>query len=196
MRRQSSRRSVLAFIALALYWAGVPAAQAAPDATVLELLRQGGKLILIRHAATEPGIGDPPGFRLDDCSTQRNLSEQGRAASRRFGEQLRQAGIAVSQLRSSAWCRCLDTATEAFGNTVEIEAWPPLNSFFRGQGERDAQTRAALAGLADLPDDEVWVWVTHQVNITALTGVSPAMGEALVLALRDGKPEILARWRP
>lgn len=191
-----SRKLLCHFLFSILLGTWLTVAQAAPDPAVVELLRQGGKLVLVRHAATVAGFGDPPGFRLDDCGTQRNLSEQGRIASRRFGEQLREHDIPIAQVRSSAWCRCLDTATEAFGDAASVEAWAPLNSFFAGQGDRNAQTQAALAGLAALPDDEVWVWVTHQVNITALTGVSPAMGEALVVALRDGKPEVLARWRP
>ena len=59
------------------------------------LLRQGGCVVLMRHALTEPGIGDPAEFRLGVCSTQRNLSDEGRAQSRRTGEAFQREGIAA-----------------------------------------------------------------------------------------------------
>lgn len=164
---------------------------------VLALMREGGKVLLLRHASTVPGLGDPPGFRLDDCATQRNLSEAGREESYRLGARLREAGVPVAEVRSSAWCRCVDTAELAFGGQgVAIEVWPALNSFFRGQGDADAQTAAAREALANLPRTSNWVWVTHQVNITALTGVVPAMGEVVVAAPGPEGLQVLARWRP
>ena len=163
----------------------------------IALMREGGKVLLVRHASTVPGLGDPPGFRLDDCATQRNLSEAGREESRRLGTRLREAGVPVAEVRTSAWCRCVDTAELAFGGQgLSIEPWPPLNSFFRGQGDADAQTAAAREALKDLPGGSNWVWVTHQVNITALTGVVPAMGEVVVAAPGAGGLQVLARWKP
>ena len=163
----------------------------------LDLMREGGKVLLIRHAATVPGLGDPPGFRLDDCTTQRNLSDRGREESRLIGSALRAAGVPVAEVRSSLWCRCIDTAELAFGDwDVPIMRWPPLNSFFAGQGDRVAQTAASRAALADLPAHGNWVWVTHQVNITALTGVSAAMGEIIIAVPVGDSLQVLGRWRP
>jgi phosphohistidine phosphatase SixA len=142
----------------------------------------GNAALLIRHA-NAPGTGDPPGFRLDDPSTQRNLDARGRAEARRMGEGLRQRGVRVSRLLASRWRRCVETA--------ELMALGPigfaplaLDSFF-GDRRREPDARAALlALLADAPrDGAVLVAVTHQVNITAVAGFVPATSEAAVMAL-------------
>jgi phosphohistidine phosphatase SixA len=137
-----------------------------------------GLVLMIRHAATEPGVGDPPDFRIDNCATQRNLSEAGRAQAQRLGVRLREAGLAPQRVRSSAWCRCLDTARLAFGPPA---VWPALNSTFQGQGNPAAQTAELSAALAAMVPGRIEAWVTHQVNITALTGEFTTMGEVLVL---------------
>lgn len=170
-------------------------AQPRDDSAVVEAMRAGGVVILLRHATTESGIGDPPGFTLADCSSQRNLSAAGREEARRFGERLRALGVVVDEVRSSHWCRCVDTARLAFPD-IETVRWQPLDSFFGGQGSRDRQTRDALAGLAQWGGDQNQLWVTHQVNISALTGEYMAMGEAVVARPHDGRLEVIGRWRP
>lgn len=156
-----------------------------------DLLREGGCAVLMRHGRTEPGLGDPPGFNLGQCRTQRNLSAEGREQSRRVGQAFRREGVSVAAVRSSAWCRCVDTAQLAFG---QVDVWPALNSFFQGQGDRAEQTRAVQAGLASLRAPANWVLVTHQVNITALTGEVPAMGELFVVRPGgDAALRVLAR---
>src|SRR3954447_24416768 len=103
-------------------------ARATPDdRSLAQQLRKGGLVLLMRHASTEGGAGDPPGFDLEDCSTQRNLSEAGRAESRDAGERLRKMGVAIAQVYTSPWCRCRETAQIAFGRA---EDWAPLGSFF------------------------------------------------------------------
>lgn len=157
------------------------------------LLREGGCVVLMRHAQTEPGLGDPPGFTLGQCRTQRNLSAEGRGQSRRVGQAFEREGIAIASVRSSAWCRCVDTAQLAFGRHA---LWPALNSFFQGQGDADAQTREVLGTVAGLRAPVNWVLVTHQVNISALTGEYPAMGELFATRLDAGTPgrlRVLAR---
>jgi phosphohistidine phosphatase SixA len=145
-------------------------------------LRSGAAVAIIRHAEA-PGTGDPPGFRLDDCATQRNLSAAGRDYARRLGDAFRARGIASVILHSSAWCRCRDTATALNLGPLTVSA--PLNSFF-GRGDADGRQTAALRQLiAALPPGRPAVLVTHQVNISLLTGVYPASGEAIVLS-RDG----------
>lgn len=154
-----------------------------------EAVRRGGTIVLVRHGLTEPGVGDPPGFRLNDCTTQRNLSDAGRRQARRLGQWLRQEALIPARVRSSQWCRCLESATEAFrwstsGSAPPIEPWPALNSFFQGHGYRDHQLKEAMAAAHDLAvrarAGEFEVWVTHQVTISALTGHTLGMGEILV----------------
>lgn len=179
---------------LALAAAGAASlARAQPADPFWRLLREGGCVVLMRHAQTEPGLGDPPGFTLGQCRTQRNLSADGREQSRRVGEAFRREDIGIASVRSSAWCRCVDTAQLAFGRHA---LWPALNSFFQGQGDGDAQTREVLDTVAALRAPVNWVLVTHQVNISALTGEYPAMGE--LFATRPdpsapGRLRVLAR---
>ncbi|WP_202820671.1 histidine phosphatase family protein [Variovorax sp. JS1663] len=150
-------------------------------------LRAGGCALLWRHAQTTPGVGDPPGFSLAQCSTQRNLSDAGRAQARAAGEWFRSRGLAPRAVRSSAWCRCKDTADLAFG---AHESWTPLNSSFGNAAVAPENRSLLLAGLARIPAGTFEVWVTHQVNITAFTGEAVAMGEAVVVD-RDG--QVVAR---
>jgi phosphohistidine phosphatase SixA len=150
-----------------------------------EALAAGGVVLMLRHAATVPGVGDPPGWRLDDCATQRNLSDEGRAQSRRLGERWRALGPVPAAVRASAWCRCQDTARLAFG---QVETWPALNSFFEERSREPAQTAALRSALAALHGRRgvCEVWVTHQVNIVALAGQSVSMGQGLLLRAATG----------
>ncbi len=149
-------------------------------------LREGACVLLLRHAQTDAGVGDPPGFQLALCSTQRNLSEEGRAQARRIGPWLKARGLQPRAVQSSAWCRCRDTAELAFGGHA---VWPVLNSFFGGDG-RAAQTAQLRTALQRVPAGQFEVWVTHQVNITALTGEGVAMGEGLAV---DARGTMVAR---
>jgi phosphohistidine phosphatase SixA len=159
--------------------------------TVWDALRGGGQVVLIRHASTEPGLGDPPGFRVEDCATQRNLSEAGRAEARRIGAVFRWRGIPVERVLSSRWCRCLETARLAFGR---VEPWPALDSFFEDRSREPEQTRAVKALMSEPRTRGNLVLVTHQVNITALTGIVPAMGEAIVVTRGpDGTARVAGR---
>jgi phosphohistidine phosphatase SixA len=154
----------------------------ATDEQIWKALRTGGHAVLIRHALA-PGVGDPPGFKLGNCATQRNLSDEGRAQARAIGAAFRNAGIRVDAVLSSRWCRSYDTATLMDLGTVEpLEA---LDSFFRDPAKREPSTTALGAYLAELGNRTV-LMVTHQVNITALTGVYPDSSEAVVVAPGDG----------
>src|SRR3954471_2478254 len=158
-------------------------------------LREVGTVALLRHAQA-PGTGDPPWFRLGDCSTQRNLSSEGREQARQIGAQFIANHIPIERVLSSEWCRCLDTARLAFGDRVE--PLPALNSFFSTQDAEGAQTRAVRALVEGWrAQSGVLVLVTHQVNITALTGLYPAEGEILVLKPRATAGfDLVARFRP
>jgi len=135
-------------------------------------------VLLVQHASTDPGVGDPPGFQLDDCTTQRNLSPVGREEARRIGAAFRARGIPIGRVLSSQWCRCLETARLAFGS---VEPWPPLNSFFDDRSREPEQTQAVRAVAGERPAAGNLVLVTHGVNISALTGVLPAPGETAIL---------------
>jgi broad specificity phosphatase PhoE len=167
----------LAFASLALA-AFAPAACAAADAA-WAALQSGGHVLIVRHAQTEPGIGDPPGFRRDDCATQRNLSDAGRAQSQAMGERIAAAGVRVDVVLSSGWCRSLDTARIAFGRATHF---PALDSFFDDRSGEARQSAAVRERVRAWQGPGTLALVTHQVNITALTGEVPAMGEAVVLA--------------
>lgn len=180
-------RALLACLCLLLPFAAARAETG--EAALWTALRDGGHVALIRHALA-PGTGDPPGFRVDDCATQRNLSAAGRAQARAIGERFRANGIATAAIFSSQWCRCLDTAREM--GLGEAVAFPGLNSFFADRGEEAWHTAAARALIAERAHGPVpLVLVTHQVNITALSGVFPASGEIIVMRL-DGDTLSLA----
>lgn len=163
-------------IAGVLWMCCAGSSMAAPD--LWQALRSGEAVALVRHAEA-PGTGDPAGFRLDDCATQRNLSSEGRAQAARLGEAFRRQGIATAEIRSSAWCRCRDTATGLALGPVQVAA--PLNSFFGASGAAADSTAALRQLIAALPEDRPAVLVTHQVNITALTGIFPRSGEVIVV---------------
>ena len=178
------RRSLL--MGSVVWTLGTATRTAAADPTLLERIRSGG-VLLIRHASTEPGLGDPPGFTLGQCHTQRNLSEAGRNESRAMGKWFDRHGLQTRAVLSSQWCRCQETAQLAFG---KYEDWPALNSTFRGQGQHDEQMRLLRQRLGQLPIGHLEVWVTHQVIMTGLTGAYPSMGEGFLV---DNAGRLLAR---
>lgn len=151
------------------------------DAALWKELRRGSSVLLIRHASTEPGLGDPPAFRLGDCATQRNLSAKGREESARLGERLRREKVPIARVFTSPWCRCRDTAMLAFGRA---EDWEPLSSIFDypdREADYSESVRKRIAGYAARPPGGNVVMVTHNVNIAALTKLSVAQGEIVVV---------------
>ncbi|MBF2046120.1 MAG: histidine phosphatase family protein [Elainella sp. C42_A2020_010] len=150
------------------------------EAILWNQLRQGkGYVLLFRHALA-PGTGDPANFRLDDCSTQRNLSTEGQQQAIRIGEILRQQNIPVSRVLSSQWCRCLETAK--LMNVGEVEPFPILNSFFQDRRTEQTQTEQLRQFILENRDNAgVIVMVTHQVNITAISTIVPQSGSAIVM---------------
>jgi 8-oxo-(d)GTP phosphatase len=167
-------------------------AAAAQDSDPLAALRQGTAVALVRHA-TAPGAGDPANFRLGDCTTQRNLSEEGRSEARALGERLREAGIGEAQVYSSQWCRCLETA-ELLG-LGEVEPLPILNSFFGDRSRGPGQTEALRRLIAEADDGPPRIFVTHQVNISALADVPARSGEMIVVSVED-PGRVLGRLPP
>lgn len=176
---------------LALVFAGLAALAVCGQAAGTEV--QAGSIVLIRHALA-PGVGDPENFVLNDCTTQRNLSAEGRVQAVRIGAFFRQLPVPVDAVWSSQWCRTRETADLAFpGRRVDQSAF---NSFFGEPDAAPAQTQAAKALLNTWTGQGLLVVVTHQVNITAIAGVVPASGEAVVLRLRNGVWTVTGRLTP
>ena len=183
--------SIFRYCLLALLLASSGAALAADS--LWDDLREGRAMMILRHA-TAPGIGDPAGFELGNCATQRNLNVLGREEARRWGEALRAQGLGSATVYTSRWCRAQDTA-EGF-RLGRVQPQAELDSFFQNRGTSQSQMEALRELIADLPAGEPIIMVSHQVNITALTGEFPASGEAFVLALPLTTPvKLLARIR-
>ena len=151
------------------------------EASLWKALQKPDHFAMLRHALA-PGTGDPADFMLGHCSTQRNLSEAGRSQARRIGERFRANGIEQADVYTSQWCRCRDTA-ELLG-LGPVKELPALNSFFRNFERETRQTAELAAWLEKREPERPLVLVTHQVNITAMTGVFPDSGE-LVIVRRD-----------
>ena len=165
-------------------------AQSQDHSDAWEQLRQGNAIAIMRHALA-PGTGDPADFDVQDCSTQRNLSAEGREQSQKIGRLFNSQGIDAAQIFSSEWCRCQETARLLdLGSVNTISA---LNSFFEDRSTSSSQTEA----LEDLlpqwlqADSMPTVLVTHQVNISALTGRPANSGEILIITSTAGEIVVL-----
>lgn len=162
---------------------------AAEESTLWAKLRAGGHIVLMRHALA-PGIGDPEEFTLDDCATQRNLSDAGRDQARRIGDRFRENRVEVTRVFSSQWCRCEETA-ELLGLGA-VTLLPALNSFFQRTGRRGPQTHAMREWLVENRSAGTLVFVTHQVNISALTDQYTTSGEMIIARVQnDGRLDIV-----
>lgn len=154
----------------------------ADETTALKSLKSGNHFAIMRHALA-PGMGDPSNFDLQDCSTQRNLSQRGIDQAVNIGKRFRDSGISEAQVFTSEWCRCIDTAKYLDLNTpVEL---PLISSFFETREQASPQTLSLNAWLLKQDLSKPIVLVTHQVNITALTGVFPASGEIIIVKRED-----------
>jgi len=145
-----------------------------------EALRGDGHVALIRHASAPGVVGDPGGFRLDDCATQRNLSEAGRAEARALGDRFRAQKVKVGKLISSQWCRCRQTAE--LMDIGPVEEAPTFNNAFVLREQRAELTAGARAVIAAWRGPGTLVIATHGENILALLGFRPAEGEVIVVA--------------
>jgi phosphohistidine phosphatase SixA len=168
----------LLLIALGSGWAS----DADNEQQLLSAFKQGDHVALMRHALA-PGIGDPENFQLEDCSTQRNLSQEGRDQAVKIGARLKEAGIVNADVFTSQWCRCLETAELLeFAPPVPL---PALNSFFREYEKKQDQTEALSSWLENQPIARPLILVTHQVNITAFSGIYPDSGEIVLMRRND-----------
>lgn len=152
---------------------------ASEDETLWTKLREGTAFAIMRHAIA-PGTGDPDSFDIEDCSTQRNLSNSGRQQASEIGEKIRKHGINRAAIFSSAWCRCRETAELL--NIGEVLILSSLNSFFRNSELREPQTYALKEWITNTKIVTPLFLITHNVNIRALTGAFTSQGEIVVVS--------------
>jgi broad specificity phosphatase PhoE len=174
------KRLVLAVLALWVFTA--PGAAADDSQEAWAALVNGGHVALIRHGNAPPGYGgDPPGFKIDDCATQRNLDEKGRAQARALGEAFRQHGVPADKILSSPWCRCLETARL-------MGLGPVDNTWAVAASDRSPDRLAALRQmLADWRGPGTLVVVTHALTVQALVGIMPGQAETVVVRPKLGQ---------
>jgi phosphohistidine phosphatase SixA len=162
---------------------GVHAGAVADDTALLRELRSGA-VLLMRHAQTTAGVGDPPGWRLDRCESQRNLDASGIAHAKRIGQWFASHQLRVTVVRNSPWCRTRDTAMLAFGRHDD---WAPLSNIFEDRSGADAQAAAVRQYVQSLPPGELVVLVSHGITISQLVGgAGLAMGESVVVRAGGG----------
>ena len=178
-KTQSWIFSVIAMLGLTLMMQGSVTAN---ETSGLTALKSGNHFAIMRHAIA-PGFGDPSNFELRNCATQRNLSQEGFDQAARIGQRFKDIGISEARVYTSQWCRCIDTAS-----TLDLgipEELPAMNSFFQTQERKAIQTDALKAWLIKQDLSKPLILVTHQVNMTALTGAYPASGEIFIIERTD-----------
>ena len=131
-------------------------------------------VIFMRHALA-PGIGDPNNFKIGDCSTQRNLNETGIAQAVLIGKQLKENSIQFNKIYSSQWCRCYQTATLL--DLGKVHEFAGLNSIFQNFVSRRETLQKLEQKLSEISLNKLVIFVTHQVNIQAITKKNVASGE-------------------
>lgn len=176
-------------LVLLLFLLALPMSANATDAG-WALLRQGGRVVLLRHAMTS-GTVDPANFDIAKCNTQRNLSERGKQQARKMGALFGARSAPIEKVLSSRYCRCLDTARIAF------ETEPEIFEALDVPGDDEAENARQMAAIVDTvrgySGSDNLVLVTHLENIKALTGVSPREGEAVVVGVEGEGLRVLGR---
>lgn len=174
-------------IFLSMLLTAMPAVAVAGDqSAVIDRLKAGGHILMIRHALA-PGNGDPPNFKIGDCATQRNLDDTGRDQARRIGAWLRKNGITSARVYSSQWCRCIESARLLdLGPVQELAA---LNSFYERVQDREPNLRALNDFISQQPaKGELIILVTHYVTIADIAGTGVSSGGGALLALHADAP--------
>ena len=153
---------------------------AAADDPLWSQLKKGGYVILMRNSAVDEGLGDPKGYKINDCTTQLNLTDKGRAEAKKIGDEFKKRKIPIKQVLTSAFCRTKETAQLAFG---KADVWEALNSFYDKPERKSEQTRLLHQRLESPPTDGTnLVLVTHGYNIVSAVGLNPDPGDMLIIA--------------
>ena len=155
------------------------------DEALWTLLAKGGQVVLIRHGLTTAGVGDPPGYKLGDCASQRNLVEEGRREAAKLGEALRARKVPVAGLRSSPWCRTVETARIAFGTEPVVDDM--LANLFEDASRRDQQVAAFRKLVANAPTNGNLFLVTHGSTTAAFTGINQGTAEMVIVTPEGGE---------
>ena len=164
-------------------------AQAAERDIWTQMQENTGYVVLLRHAKTVSGTGDPPGFELDDCDTQRNLSEEGKEQAKQIGREFLDRNIPISQVLSSQYCRCLDTARLLDLGTVKPS--PMLNSIFEDRTTATQQVEQTRQRILNHQNTlGVIVMVSHYANIVEITGTPLQEGEIAVIRANQRDLEV------
>ena len=145
---------------------------------ILPSLKEGGKIIFIRHAYA-PGVGDPENFNINDCSTQRNLNDEGITQSKLIGEFFKTKKIKIDKVLSSEWCRCKDTAKFAFN---DFETFDALNSFYSTKFAKNEkrQIKDLKKYIKNWKSNKNLILVTHYVVISSMLNIAVSSGEIVV----------------
>ena len=190
-------RRAIVFSLLALPLFGLPAWAASGDplssAEATRLLKAGGVALLLRHGQTESGVGDPPGFTLNNCESQRNLSSDGRAQVRAMADRAKKSGVRFARVYTSQRCRCRETAQLLAESKDAPRDWPVLNSQFADNPRIADANEQIISLLRTSPANESWLLVSHQVNISSLTGISPSSGEGVLVRVTASGLSVLGR---
>jgi phosphohistidine phosphatase SixA len=165
------------FLLAILLLAGTHAARA--DEAGFAVIATGGHVVLLRHGKTPGGAGDPAGFRLDDCATQRNLTDEGREQARALGRVLRARSAKIDRVLSSAWCRCRETA--ALLDVGEVGDLAALDNLYGRWEARDEQTRALREVVRSWKGPGTLLLVTHGANVLPLVRIQPGEAEGIVV---------------
>lgn len=181
---QFAVRKMMASIFMLALTSGMAMAQIPENAITRAVTAIDANILFIRHALA-PGFGDPDHFRLDDCMTQRNLDASGRQQARDIGAYMRLHALTFDAILSSQWCRCRDTAAEIALGPFDI--FPGLNSFFQNHADRSETLALLDAKMAEIKSDQLVLMVTHQVVITAVTGITPRSGGMIAFNSRTGE---------
>ncbi|MGB7921589.1 MAG: histidine phosphatase family protein [Desulfobacterales bacterium] len=178
---------VSVILSLSFISAILPAAALAADQSeVIDRLKAGGHILMIRHALA-PGNGDPPNFEIGDCATQRNLDDTGRDQARSIGEWLRNNGVTSSRVYSSQWCRCIETARLL--NLGPVQELAALNSYYERVQDREPNLRALNDFISQQPTKgELIILVTHFVTIADIAGTGVSSGGGALLGLHADAP--------
>jgi len=180
LRTLSILKLALAVLTIAL--SAAPTAAGDDSAEAWAALAKGGSVALVRHGNAPPGHGgDPPGFKLDDCATQRNMDERGREQAKAVGEAFRKHGVRADKILSSPWCRCLETA--------RLMALGPVEpAMVVAASDRSPERLAALRQIvSDWRGPGTLVVVTHALTVQGLVGIMPGQAETVVIRPKIGK---------
>ena len=145
-------------------------------------------VVFLRHSIA-PGFGDPKNFKIDDCSTQRNLSKTGILQARSIGKFFIENNIEFSEILSSQWCRCKDTIIEM--NIGNWKTFPGLNSFFQNFSKKQIVLSLLYDKLKNVKNDELILLVTHQIVISEITNVYPPSGGIVIYNTKNKKAKLI-----